>query len=105
MDRMSIARFCEEFDQVDGERTIAFITCDKNETSTIQFVCRKRNIEFWAGVDDKGIRYFVEGTDITSTGIFCEAVECIKEEDSTSVDYDIYDASGTILFYISIFDY
>ena len=105
MERMSIVEFCEEFDQLDGEVTVLYMMFNKSENFTIQTKCQKQSIEFWAGANDKGIRFFVEGADITSNGIFCEAVKCIKQVNDASVDYDIYDKSGKVLFLVSILGY
>lgn len=98
---MSIEDFCEEFDQVDDEATVIGTVFDIKKNLSIR--CRKQNVEFWAGVD-KGIDYFIDGTDVNFRGVFVDAVKCIKEEDDASADYTICDESGKILFLISVLE-
>ena len=93
------------------ENEISFYSAQQYERDEFEFPidiqCIQVAPDQWIGATDVNflIELRVEGADITSNGIFCEAVKCIKQVNDASVDYDIYDKSGKVLFLVSILGY
>lgn len=96
---MSIIDFCEKFDAVDPD---AIIVCGIGDKGTNMFTkCRKQNIEFWA-MNDGGLRFFIDGANISSNGVVLEAVKCVITEDDMVLNYIICDKSNKVLLSIGI---
>ena len=96
---MNITDFCEKFDTVDPDTVII---CGIGDKGTNMFTkCRKQNMEFWA-MNDGGLRFFIDGADISSNGIILEAVKCVITEDNVVLNYDICNKSNKILLSIGV---
>lgn len=83
-----LVNFLKEFDNVNDDAIVCLII--SNEVYEIFSKCRKRNVDIWA-LNEKGIRFFIEGADINSHGAMLSAEKCKVLEDDTSIDYCIYD--------------
>ncbi len=96
---MSIVDFCEKFDAVDPDTVVV---CGIGDKETNMFTkCRKQNIEFW-GMNDGGLRFFIDGADISSNGVVLEAVKCVVTKDNIVLNYDICNKSDKVLLSIGI---
>lgn len=91
--------FCEEFDKVDAETTVCFMV--SNEKYDINLKCQKKNIEFWA-MREKGMRFFVDGSEIDYHGTIFDVVTCAIEKDDVSIDYTFYDVRGERVCFVSV---
>ena len=96
---MSIVDFCEKFDAVDPDTVVVCVIGDKGTNMFTK--CRKQNIEFWA-INDGGLRFFIDGANISSNGVVLEAVKCVVIEDNIVLNYDIYNKSNKVLLSIGI---
>ena len=96
---ISIVDFCEKFDAVDSDTVVI---CGIGDKGTNMFTrCRKENIEFWA-MNDGGLRFFIDGVNISSNGVVLEVVKCVVIEDNVALNYDICNKSNKILLSIGI---
>ena len=96
---MSIIDFCEKFDAVDPDTVV--VCCIGDKGTNMFTKCRKQNIEFWA-MNDGGLRFFIDGANISSNGIVLEAVKCVVIEDTIVLNYDICNKSNKVLLSIGI---
>ena len=96
---INVVDFCEEFDIVDPETIVVCGIGDKENSMFTK--CRKQNMEFWA-MNDGGLRFFIDGADISSNGIILEAVKCVITEDNVALNYDICNKSNKILLSIGV---
>ncbi len=96
---MSIVDFCEKFDAVNPD---TIVVCGIGDKRTNMFTkCRKQNIEFWA-MNDGGVRFFIDGANISSNGVVLDAVKCVATEDNIVLNYDICNKSNKVLLSIGI---
>lgn len=96
---ISIVDFCEKFDAVNPD---IVVVCGIGNKGTNMFIkCRKQNIEFWA-MNDGGLRFFIDGADISSNGVVLEAVKCVVIEDNIVLNYDICNKLNKVLLSIGI---
>lgn len=91
--------FCEQFDTVNEEATVCFVI--SNDQYDINLKCKKRNIDFWP-MKKKGMRFFVDGSEIDYHGTIFDVVTCTIEEDNMSIDYCFYDVRGERVCFVSV---
>lgn len=99
---ITIEEFCKKFETVDPDAMVCLMISSNNYE--IQTKCRKHYIDFWRMKIEKGIRFFIEGTESDTQGIIYNVEKCKIEKDEVSIDYSLFegDSIEKPIFYISV---
>lgn len=89
---VTVEEFCKKFESVDPETMVCLIISNNNYE--IQTRCYKQYIEFWPIIFEKGIRFFIGGTEFDTQGTIYNVEKCKTEEDDASVDYNLFEGDS-----------
>lgn len=89
---VTIEEFCKKFETVDPDAMVCLMISSNNYE--IQTKCRKHYIDLWSMKGEKGIRFFIEGTESDTQGAIYNVERCKIEEDEVSIDYSLFEGNS-----------